>query len=73
MKSKVIFKNSYEIQCGSDRQSWAEGLISQLPKDHEGRNSWLLNFGKGKEAKRLRRSRGIKWIKYHQSAEVISC
>lgn len=24
---------------------WAEDLIRQLPADHEGRNSWLLNFG----------------------------
>ena len=26
---------------------WAEDLIRQLPADHEGRNSWLLNFGTG--------------------------
>lgn len=24
---------------------WAEGLIRQLPVDHDGRNSWLLNYG----------------------------
>lgn len=24
---------------------WAEGLIRQLPPDHDGRNSWLLNYG----------------------------
>lgn len=24
---------------------WAEDLIRQLPADHDGRNSWLLNFG----------------------------
>jgi hypothetical protein len=24
---------------------WAEGLIRQLPENHDGRNSWLLNHG----------------------------
>jgi hypothetical protein len=24
---------------------WAELLIKQLPEEHEGRNSWLLNYG----------------------------
>ena len=28
-----------------DPISWAEGLIRQLPTDHDGRNSWLLNYG----------------------------
>lgn len=32
---------------GDDRQRrlWAENLIRQLPPDHEGRNSWLMNYG----------------------------
>ncbi len=34
-----------EIQSGLDRVKWAEGLIRQLPETHDGRNSWLLNFG----------------------------
>lgn len=34
-----------EIQSKLSRVRWAEGLISQLPADHEGRNSWLLNYG----------------------------
>ena len=33
-----------EIQSGMDRVRWAELLIRQLPEDHEGRNSWLLNY-----------------------------
>lgn len=33
-----------EIQSGFDRVRWAEGLIRQLPADHDGRNSWLLNY-----------------------------
>jgi hypothetical protein len=36
-----------------DKDKWAEGLILQLPDTHDGRNSWLLNHGKGEEAKRL--------------------
>lgn len=34
-----------EAQSNYDRVRWAEDLIRQLPADHEGRNSWLLNFG----------------------------
>lgn len=34
-----------EMQCGLNRVRWAELLINQLPKDHDGRNSWLLNYG----------------------------
>ena len=36
--------NKAEIQSGVSRVRWAEGLIRQLPEDHEGRNSWLLNY-----------------------------
>lgn len=35
-----------EIQSGMDRVRWAENLIRQLPEDHDGRNSWLLNYSK---------------------------
>lgn len=43
-----------EIQSGHDRVRWAEGLITQLPDTHDGRNSWLLNYGVGEEAKKRR-------------------
>ncbi len=33
-----------EIQSGLDRVRWAELLIQQLPENHDGRNSWLLNY-----------------------------
>jgi ElaB/YqjD/DUF883 family membrane-anchored ribosome-binding protein len=36
---------------------WAEGLILQLPINHDGRNSWLLNHGVGKQAQWLRDNR----------------
>ena len=48
-----------EIQSGSSRQKWAEGLIEQLPADHDGRNSWLMNFGIGEEAKKLREAHNL--------------
>lgn len=32
----------------------AQGLIEQLPRDHDGRNSWLLNHGVGHESDWLR-------------------
>lgn len=37
-----------EVQSGLDRVRWAEGLIKQLPENHDGRNSWLLNYGTDK-------------------------
>ncbi|WP_300573455.1 hypothetical protein [Phenylobacterium sp.] len=46
-----------EVQSGHDRVRWAQGLIEQLPADHDGRNSWLLNYGLGEEADALRAAR----------------
>lgn len=37
----------YEVQSGVDRLQRAEALIRQLPTSHEGRNTWLMNFGAG--------------------------
>jgi hypothetical protein len=34
-----------EIQSGHNRVQWAENLIRQLPIGHNGRDSWLLNYG----------------------------
>lgn len=41
-----------------DRTKWAEGLIRQLPEDHDGRNSWLLNHGTSAEAIAIRQRDG---------------
>ena len=43
-----------EAISGFDRVLWAESLIVQLPQTHKGRNSWLLNFGRGEEAEAKR-------------------
>ena len=40
----VIELTEAERQSRLDRVRWAESLIRQLPEDHEGRNSWLLNW-----------------------------
>lgn len=37
----------HEVQTGLDRVRYAEGLIRQLPEDHEGRNTWLSWYGFG--------------------------
>jgi len=37
-----------------DPIKWAQLLIEQLPANHDGRNSWLLNHGVGEESDRLR-------------------
>ena len=44
-QSEVIHLNKAEIQSGLNRVKWAEALIRQLPENHDGRNSWLLNYG----------------------------
>jgi len=46
--------NASELQSGYNRVSWAEDLIIQLPIEHEGRNSWLLNYGRRAEAVAIR-------------------
>ncbi len=48
LKEQVIYLTKAEIQSGLNRVRWAELLIKQLPGNHEGRNSWLLNYGSKK-------------------------
>lgn len=57
-----------ETQSGLDRVKWAEGLILQLPPNHDGRNSWLLNYGRGPVGKANRSNRGLGWDEETQSA-----
>ena len=47
--NEVIYLTKAELESGFTRVQWAEALIKQLPKEHEGRNSWLLNYGKAQE------------------------
>lgn len=57
-----------EMQSGMDRVRWAEGLILQLPESHDGRNSWLLNYGKSDEAVSKRMKRDIRFDSRTQAA-----
>lgn len=56
-----------EIQSQHSRQKWAEGLILQLPVGHDGRDSWLMNYGVGEEAQQLRKVRGLWFDPEHQA------
>lgn len=43
-----------EVQSGLSRVLLAEGLILQLPSGHNGKDSWLLNYGMSNKANDLR-------------------
>jgi hypothetical protein len=45
MEATSIPLTKAEIQSGHNRVQWAENLIRQLPTGHNGRDSWLLNYG----------------------------
>lgn len=59
-----------EEQSGLDRVRFAEGLITQLPADHDGRNTWLLNYGVSHEAVEARMRRGLVFRNDTQAAET---
>jgi hypothetical protein len=67
---EAIKLNAAEIQSRFSRVAWAEALILQLPKDHEGRNSWLLNYGVSFEAQEFRKKNGVAWVDENKSAEL---
>ena len=69
--NNIIILNNAEIQSNLDRVKFAEGLILQLPKEHDGRNTWLLNYGKSEEAIEARKKRVIEFNNITQSAKVI--
>lgn len=68
----TIKLNGAEVQSCYDRVAHAEGLVLQLPLHHDGRNTWLLNFGTGPEAVALRKQRGVRWDDETRSAELSS-
>lgn len=59
-----------EAQSGLTRVRHAELLILQLPNDHDGRNTWLLNFGVGEEAQARRIKLNVAFIRSTQAAET---
>ena len=64
LKNRFIKLSNAEMQSKFSRVRWAEGLILQLPKEHEGRNSWLLNYGNGEEAKKIREKHKVKMTRF---------
>ena len=69
-KKNKIKLTGAEVQSGHNRQDWAETLITQLPVDHDGRNSWLLNYGKGVQSESIRFKRGVEWNEKTESAHT---
>ncbi len=61
-----------EVQSNLSRVRHAEGLIKQLPSNHDGRNTWLLNYGVGDEAQEKRRKRGLNWMRETEAAQTIN-
>lgn len=53
MKTEIKLSN-HEMQSNSSRVNFAEGLIEQLPDTHDGRNTWLMNYGVRKIAQAIR-------------------
>ena len=64
----MVEQTAVEKQSGYDRLRFAEGLIQQLPVSHDGRNTWLLNFGQSDEARQRRAVRGVRFIEETQAA-----
>lgn len=69
--AEKITLSSYETQSGLNRVQHAENLIMQLPQEHDGRNTWLLNYGVKKEAKEKREAKNLNFIEATQSCETI--
>jgi hypothetical protein len=58
---KMYTDTTYEQQSQHNRVKFAEGLIKQLPADHDGRNTWMMNYGVSAEAVAMRDARGLVW------------
>ncbi len=66
----TIKLNAVEIRSKFDRVNYAEKLILQLPENHEGRNTWLLNYGKSDFAINLRKEKNLSFDNETQSCEL---
>lgn len=62
--------NQVEINSHHTRIDHAEVLILQLSENHDGRNTWLLNYGKSEQAVELRKVRSLKWNETTESCET---
>lgn len=43
------------LKADDQMRQWAQRLIAQLPADHDGAASWLMNHGRGERTEQLRR------------------
>lgn len=68
--TECILLNKHEIESKFNRQQYAEGLIEQLPINHEGRNFWLLNYGRGPQGSELRKNKVVEWDTVTESAKL---
>jgi len=59
-----------EVQSKHSRVAQAENLILQMPINHDGRNTWLMNFCVGEAAKRFRADRGLHWVRETEACET---
>lgn len=69
-KRDTIKLTRHEVQSGLTRVKHAELLIAQLSPDHDGRNTWLLNYGISDEARLLRQIHKVSWIRETEAAET---
>jgi len=51
----IIVRKKQPLRGLHDPLRFAEGLIEQLPDDHEGAINWLMNHGEGDKAGKLRK------------------
>ena len=51
----IIVRKKQPLRGLHDPLRFAEGLIEQLPDDHEGAINWLMNHGDGDKAGKLRK------------------
>lgn len=51
----LIVRKKQPLRGLHDPLRFAEGLIEQLPDDHEGAINWLMNHGEGDKAGKLRK------------------
>lgn len=67
---EIIKLNSNEIMSNFDRVAFAETLILQLPENHDGKNTWLLNYGRSDFARNLRKQKNLNFDDETQSCEL---
>ena len=70
LPSEAIILNAHEIQSRFSRVRHAQGLIMQLDKNHDGRNTWLLNYGINEESIAKRKKRDLEFVENTQSCEL---